>query len=150
MEVKLTAGQPLGSCRWKHQAGTPTVIYPIDLRVVLANNGQRDLLNLPELPIIGGKDCQAVNQTPADGHGFQLGKAIAVKGLYTPCHTQDSICWYLQEGDKRVVFTGDTLFHGGEQAAPPLVLYPPAYELLTWLQDVAVSLRARLPRCTRR
>ncbi|KAL1895219.1 Cytoplasmic glyoxalase II [Sporothrix stenoceras] len=77
------------------------------------NTKLRDLLKLPDLTIIGGKDCQAVNQTPANGDGFQLGKAIAVKGLYTPCHTQDSICWYMQEGDKRVVFTGDTLFHGG-------------------------------------
>ncbi|KJR83792.1 hydroxyacylglutathione hydrolase [Sporothrix schenckii 1099-18] len=77
------------------------------------NTKLRDLLKLPELPIIGGKDCQAVTQTPANGNGFKLGKAIAVQGLYTPCHTQDSICWYLQEGDKRAVFTGDTLFHGG-------------------------------------
>ena len=50
--------------------------------------------------------------TPKDGEGFSLG-SIAVKGLHTPCHTQDSICWFMQDGDDRVVFTGDTLFHGG-------------------------------------
>lgn len=53
-----------------------------------------------------------MTKTPANGSGFKLG-GIAVKGLYTPCHTQDSICWFLQDGDQRVVFTGDTLFHAG-------------------------------------
>jgi hydroxyacylglutathione hydrolase len=39
--------------------------------------------------------------------------SISVKALYTPCHTQDSICWFMQDGDHKVVFTGDTLFIGG-------------------------------------
>ncbi|KAK9426547.1 putative hydroxyacylglutathione hydrolase [Seiridium unicorne] len=65
-----------------------------------------------KLPIIGGKECDGVTETPANGNGFKLG-SIAVKGLYTPCHTQDSICWFMQDGDDKVVFTGDTLFHGG-------------------------------------
>ena len=36
--------------------------------------------------------------------------------LHTPCHTQDSICWFLEDDatDERVVFTGDTLFIGGK------------------------------------
>lgn len=35
--------------------------------------------------------------------------------LYTPCHTQDSICWFFEDKSKneRAVFTGDTLFIGG-------------------------------------
>lgn len=65
-----------------------------------------------KLPIIGGKECEGVTQTPPNGEGFELG-SITVKGLYTPCHTQDSICWFMQDGDDKVVFTGDTLFHGG-------------------------------------
>ncbi|KAI1076267.1 Las1-domain-containing protein [Whalleya microplaca] len=76
------------------------------------NDKIRSELGTPNLPIIGGKDCQSVTQTPANGEGFKLG-SIAVKGLYTPCHTQDSICWFMQDGDDKVVFTGDTLFHGG-------------------------------------
>lgn len=64
-------------------------------------------------PVIGGEQCEAVTQTPANGEGFKIG-SIAVKALYTPCHTQDSICWYMQDGDEKVVFTGDTLFHGGK------------------------------------
>lgn len=65
-----------------------------------------------KLPIIGGKECDGVTSTPPNGDGFKLGD-ISVKGLYTPCHTQDSICWFMQDGDDKVVFTGDTLFHGG-------------------------------------
>lgn len=76
-------------------------------------HGQSAQLNVPEIPIIGGKNCEAVTRTPADGEPWNIG-SIAVKGLYTPCHTQDSICWFMQDGDDKVVFTGDTLFHGGE------------------------------------
>lgn len=76
------------------------------------NKKLRSALGLDDLPIFGGKSCEAVTTTPADGDGFPLG-SIKVKGLYTPCHTQDSICWFMQDGDDKVVFTGDTLFHGG-------------------------------------
>lgn len=73
---------------------------------------QREELGLHDLPIIAGKDSEGVTQTPADGSGFKIG-SIAVKGLYTPCHTQDSICWFMEDGADKVVFTGDTLFHAG-------------------------------------
>jgi len=63
-------------------------------------------------PIIGGKDCEGVTRTPKNGEGFKIGD-IAVKALYTPCHTQDSICWFMEDSTGRVIFTGDTLFHGG-------------------------------------
>jgi len=76
------------------------------------NKKLREALGKPDLPIIGGRDCEAATQTPPDGEGFKLG-GISVKGLYTPCHTQDSICWFAQDGEEKVVFTGDTLFHGG-------------------------------------
>lgn len=33
--------------------------------------------------------------------------------LHTPCHTQDHICYYFEDGADRAVFTGDTLFIGG-------------------------------------
>jgi hydroxyacylglutathione hydrolase len=62
--------------------------------------------------VIGGKDCDGVTQTPANGEVFTLGD-ISVKAVYTPCHTQDSICWFMEDKTGRVVFTGDTLFHGG-------------------------------------
>ncbi|KAJ6037044.1 Hydroxyacylglutathione hydrolase [Penicillium herquei] len=66
-----------------------------------------------KLPVIGGSNCQSVTQTPAHGETFKIGERITVKALHTPCHTQDSICYFMQDGDQRVVFTGDTLFIGG-------------------------------------
>lgn len=53
-----------------------------------------------------------MTKTPKHGETFSIG-SIAVKALHTPCHTQDSICFFMQDGDDKVVFTGDTLFHGG-------------------------------------
>lgn len=68
-----------------------------------------------KVPIIGGKDCQGVTETPADRSSFSIGKDIKVTAYYTPCHTEDSICWFMEDKSKnqRVVFTGDTLFIGG-------------------------------------
>ena len=54
-----------------------------------------------------------MSKTPSDGESFKIGEGIAARAMYTPCHTQDSICWFLQDGNDKVVFTGDTLFHGG-------------------------------------
>jgi hydroxyacylglutathione hydrolase len=73
------------------------------------------------LEIIGGKDCKKVTKTPTHGATFNIGE-IAVKALHTPCHTQDSICFFMQDGNDKVVFTGDTLFHGGESFALLLTL----------------------------
>ena len=79
--------------------------------------GNKKILDfLPsKLPVIGGKDCEAVTKTPGHNETFKIGEGIEVTALHTPCHTQDSICWYMQDkkADERVVFTGDTLFIGG-------------------------------------
>lgn len=76
------------------------------------------LKTFPSLPIIGGKDCDRVSRTPEHKSQFPIGKNITVTALHTPCHTQDSICYYLEDqdsegGPQRAVFTGDTLFIGG-------------------------------------
>ncbi|KAJ5050677.1 uncharacterized protein L3040_002552 [Drepanopeziza brunnea f. sp. 'multigermtubi'] len=77
--------------------------------------GNNKMLAHPEFqgkPIIGGKDCEGVTQTPKNGEGFKIGE-IAVTAIYTPCHTQDSICWFMEDSTGKYIFTGDTLFHGG-------------------------------------
>ncbi|KAL8756965.1 MAG: hypothetical protein Q9199_002555 [Rusavskia elegans] len=66
-----------------------------------------------DLPVIGGKDCKSVSKTPQHEESFKIGHKISVKALHTPCHTQDSICWLMEDGEEKVVFTGDTLFIGG-------------------------------------
>ncbi|KAF7941339.1 hypothetical protein EAE99_000976 [Botrytis elliptica] len=77
--------------------------------------GNNKILADPEFkgkPVIGGKDCEGVTNTPKNGEGFTIGE-INVKALYTPCHTQDSICWFMEDKSGKAIFTGDTLFHGG-------------------------------------
>lgn len=105
---------------------------------------QRADLNKPDLPIIAGKQAQAVTRTPADGETFKIGD-ITVKALYTPCHTQDSICWYMQDGDDRVVFTGDTLFHAGKFTESQRILNL-VFELIRWAQDAGSSSRVPAPK----
>ena len=56
-----------------------------------------------------------MTRTPKHEESFKIGEGISVKALHTPCHTQDSICWLMEDGNDRVVFTGDTLFIGGER-----------------------------------
>ncbi|KAI4119623.1 MAG: hypothetical protein LQ345_000528 [Seirophora villosa] len=79
-----------------------------------------------KLPVIGGKDCESVTRTPKHEETFQIGQKISVTALHTPCHTQDSICWLMVDGDEKVVFTGDTLFIGGEvhrRQSPPKTVH---------------------------
>lgn len=64
------------------------------------------------LPVIGGRDCALVSETPSHQSKFNIG-SINVTALHTPCHTQDSICFFFEDGQDRAVFTGDTMFIGG-------------------------------------
>ncbi|PFH55373.1 hypothetical protein XA68_18471 [Ophiocordyceps unilateralis] len=82
---------------WDHAGGN---------KKLLAELGSR------QLDVVGGKDCEAVTKTPTHGETWKLGD-ISVKSVHTPCHTQDSICYYMEDQTGRAVFTGDTLFVGG-------------------------------------
>ncbi|CAO1631957.1 unnamed protein product [Sympodiomycopsis kandeliae] len=77
----------------------------------------------PETSIWAGSDTPVMNTLVKDGTTFSIGENINVRCLATPCHTQDSIAFYLEDkrdekdlasGEiKRGVFTGDTLFVSG-------------------------------------
>ncbi|QRV90138.1 hypothetical protein RhiJN_18156 [Ceratobasidium sp. AG-Ba] len=71
----------------------------------------------PGVPVYGGSDrVPALNHLVKDGDSFSVGENIKVKCLATPCHTQDSICYYVEDKsrpEERGVFTGDTLFIAG-------------------------------------
>lgn len=69
----------------------------------------------PDLPVIAGRDSELVTYTPSHQEVIDLGDALSITALHTPCHTQDSICYYVKDrhtGEK-AVFTGDTLFISG-------------------------------------
>lgn len=69
----------------------------------------------PDLPIIAGKDSELVSYTPSHNEIIDLGDNISITALHTPCHTQDSICYYVKDSKagQKAVFTGDTLFISG-------------------------------------
>lgn len=69
----------------------------------------------PDLPIIAGKDSPLVSYTPSHQEVIDLGDDLSVTALHTPCHTQDSICYFVEDSKtkQRAVFTGDTLFISG-------------------------------------
>ena len=102
---------------WDHAGGNKKLVCQRIRPQVLQIRSNGNALQLAHSefkgkPIIGGKDCEGVTQTPKNGEEFKIGD-IAVKALYTPCHTQDSICWFMEDSTGRAIFTGDTLFHGG-------------------------------------
>lgn len=46
-----------------------------------------------------------------DGDVFNIGSNTQVKVLFTPCHTEGHVCYYV---DNAHVFTGDTMFVSGK------------------------------------
>ena len=44
---------------------------------------------------------------------MSIGKGMKIVFEPSPCHTRGHVLYYLEEGNSRVVFTGDTLFLGG-------------------------------------
>lgn len=81
------------------------------------SGGNRYLLSslYKNIPIIAGKDSPNVSYTPSDEEVIQLGDNIEITAVHTPCHTQDSICYYAvdKKTGEKCVFTGDTLFTSG-------------------------------------
>ena len=57
--------------------------------------------------VYGGKDCAEVTHPMQNHEQFTIGSGIKITALQTPCHTQDSVCYFVEDDSgKRVVFTG--------------------------------------------
>jgi len=70
--------------------------------------------SLPPIKAYAGSHSPGTNTLISDNSTFRIGDGINVRCMHTPCHTQDSICYYLEDGKgAKGVFTGDTLFMGG-------------------------------------
>ncbi|BDD55947.1 hypothetical protein MAP00_001428 [Monascus purpureus] len=90
-----------------------------------AGGNERIIQKFGNLRVIGGAKCQSVTETPRHNETFKIGDRLTVTALHTPCHTQDSICFYLEDGEDRAVFTGDTLFIAGPDSFPFLLYMMP-------------------------
>ncbi|GAA6063128.1 hypothetical protein JCM10212_002331 [Sporobolomyces blumeae] len=62
----------------------------------------------------GGENVSAVTEVLKHNDKFKIGN-LDVTAIFTPCHTRDHICYFVEDKDKdqRAVFTGDTLFVSG-------------------------------------
>ncbi|XP_059096873.1 hydroxyacylglutathione hydrolase, mitochondrial-like [Tigriopus californicus] len=77
--------------------------------------GNKKMAELAQgLRVLGGDDrIDALTQKVGHGDELTLG-SLAIKCLFTPCHTTGHICYYVTSGENTpAVFTGDTLFLGG-------------------------------------
>jgi len=80
-------------------------------------HGNNEFANMfPGITVYGGSDqVQGLTQKIKQGDSFKIGNSITITGLATPCHTQDSICFFAEDNaaNQKAVFTGDTLFVSG-------------------------------------
>jgi hydroxyacylglutathione hydrolase len=76
--------------------------------------GSLELQNMTEAEICHSKELpfKYGEHNLEDGDTLNIGN-ITIKALYTPGHTNESLCYVASEGDEaQAVFTGDTLFAG--------------------------------------
>jgi glyoxylase-like metal-dependent hydrolase (beta-lactamase superfamily II) len=90
--------------RLKEITGAPIVYNHLDLPLVAMMSQQAGWLGVPE------PDVAPPDHSPGDGEAIQAG-AIRGNVMYTPGHTEGSICLYVPKD--RVLLAGDTLFAGG-------------------------------------
>lgn len=69
---------------------------------------------LPDVEIFGssGDDVEGCTKFIEDGSMLSLA-GISIKCILTPGHTMGHISYYAEQGQQKVVFTGDCLFVGG-------------------------------------
>lgn len=66
-----------------------------------------------QVPVYGGDDSvNSLSHKVTSKDSISLG-ALTVRVLETPCHTAGHVCYFVEAGGRRAVFTGDTLFLAG-------------------------------------
>ena len=102
----------LTHCHFDHVAGV----------AVLQKSGAKVLCSEKEKPLVGTqadlfelfgapRDAYTVDETLKDNETRTL-SGIEIQTLYTAGHTAGSVSYLVKDGDKKYLFTGDTLFAG--------------------------------------
>jgi ribonuclease/clavin/mitogillin len=69
-----------------------------------------------------------------DGEVIDLGAGVRVRVIFTPGHTVDSVCYYLEE--EGVLFTGDTMLGGSTTTVSDLAAYRKSLQTLADLPNL--------------
>lgn len=69
-----------------------------------------------------------------DGEVIDLGAGVRLRVLFTPGHTPDSVCYYLE--DEGVLFTGDTMLGGSTTTVSDLAAYLRSLRMLADLPNL--------------
>jgi hydroxyacylglutathione hydrolase len=79
-----------------------------------AGGNDKLLKKQPGLTVYGGSDqVQAVTHVITTEDATLTFGSLTIQPYLTRGHTMEHICYYIQDGDNRAVFTGDCLFSSG-------------------------------------
>lgn len=88
------------------------------------------------LPLLKGRLPRTGVKVLSDGQVFELGKGVRLRAMFTPGHSVDSVCYYLE--DQGVLFTGDTLLGSSTTTVHDLAQYRASLKLLLKLPHLKV------------
>jgi glyoxylase-like metal-dependent hydrolase (beta-lactamase superfamily II) len=88
------------------------------------------------VPLLKGKLPRGGLNLLADGQMFDLGPGVKLRAIFTPGHSVDSVCYYLEE--QGVLFTGDTLLGSSTTTVHDLAAYRRSLKLLLDLPNLKV------------
>ena len=88
------------------------------------------------LPLLKGRIPRTGVNLLADGQVFDLGPGVRLRAIFTPGHSVDSVCYYLEE--QGVLFTGDTLLGSSTTTVHDLADYRRSLRLLLGLPNLKV------------
>lgn len=104
---------------WDHARGAAEVAQATRCSVAVHHLGAPAIEHGPWMEVGAGappevtfRPCKVSHQL-ADGDAIDLGGRV-LRVIHTPGHTPDSICIELRVGERRVLFSGDTVFAGGK------------------------------------
>jgi glyoxylase-like metal-dependent hydrolase (beta-lactamase superfamily II) len=88
------------------------------------------------LPLLKGRLPRTGVRTFADGQVLDLDGGVNVRVLFTPGHSTDSVCYYLE--DEGVLFSGDTLLGSSTTTVHDLATYRQSLAMLAALPNLKV------------
>lgn len=107
-----------------------------NLKFVRSELGAEIVVARPAVPLLKGFLPRTGVNTFDDGKVVELDGGVRVRVIYTPGHSTDSVCYYLE--DEGVLFTGDTLLGSSTTIVFDLAAYRASLQKLVSLPNLKV------------